>query len=80
MKRYTKALKVALLGAAGAMLAAGCGDSRVASKANLAWALNHDYSVNQDCLFAKPMPFPFEVRVQALVHPEDIRTSSEVHT
>jgi len=63
MKRYTKALKLAMLGAAGAVLAAGCGDSRVASKANLAWALNHDYSVNQDCLFAKPMPFPYEVSV-----------------
>ena len=26
------------------------------------------------------IPFPFEVGVQALVHPEDIRTSSEVLT
>jgi hypothetical protein len=63
MKGYTKALKVAMLAAAGTMLAAGCADSRVASKQNLAYALNHDYSANQDCLFAKPMPFPYEVAV-----------------
>ena len=63
MKRYMKALKVAMLGAATVALAAGCGDSRVASKANLAYALNHDYSANQDCLFAKAMPFPYEVAV-----------------
>jgi hypothetical protein len=52
-----------MLAAAGAVLAAGCGDTRVASKANLEVALNHDYQVNQDCLFAKPMPFPFQVSV-----------------
>ena len=63
MKRYTKSIQVAMLAAAGAVLAAGCADSRVASKENLAVALNHDYSVNQDCLFAKPMPFPYEVAV-----------------
>jgi hypothetical protein len=63
MKGYTKALKVAMLAAASAMLAAGCADSRVASKANLAVALNHDYSANEDCLFAKPMPFPYRVAV-----------------
>ena len=44
MKGYTKALRVAMLTAASAVLAAGCADSRVASKANLADALNHDYS------------------------------------
>ena len=63
MKGYTKAMKMAMLAAASAMLAAGCADSRVASKQNLAYALNHDYSANQDCLFAKPMPFPYEVAV-----------------
>ena len=61
MKRYMKSIQVMMLAAAGAVMASGCGDSRVASKANLAYALNHDYSVNQDCLFAKPMPFPYEV-------------------
>jgi hypothetical protein len=61
MKRYTKSIQVMMLAAAGAVLAAGCGDTRVANKENLAYALNHDYSVNQDCLFAKPMPFPYEV-------------------
>ena len=63
MKGYTKALKVAMLAAAGTMLAAGCADSRVASKENLASALNHDYSASEDCLFAKPMPFPYQVAV-----------------
>jgi hypothetical protein len=61
MNRFSKSIQVAMLAAAGAVLAAGCGDSRVASKANLAYALNHDYQANQDCLFAKPMPFPYEV-------------------
>ena len=44
MKRYTKSIQVAMLAAAGAVLAAGCADSQVASKENLADALNHDYS------------------------------------
>jgi hypothetical protein len=61
MNRFSKSIQVAMLAAAGAVLAAGCGDSRVASKANLAYALNHDYQANHDCLFAKPMPFPYEV-------------------
>jgi hypothetical protein len=61
MKRFAKSIQVAMLAAAGAVLAAGCGDTRVANKENLAYALNHDYSVNEDCLFAKPMPFPYEV-------------------
>jgi hypothetical protein len=52
-----------MLAAAGAVVAAGCGDVRVANKENLTYALNHDYQANHDCLFAKPMPFPFEVAV-----------------
>jgi hypothetical protein len=56
-------MQVAMLAAAGAVLAAGCGDTRVASKENLTYALNHDYQANEDCLFAKPMPFPYEVAV-----------------
>jgi hypothetical protein len=63
MKRYIKSMQVVMLAAASAMVVAGCADSRVASKANLADALNHDYSVNEDCLFTKPMPFPFQVAV-----------------
>jgi hypothetical protein len=63
MKRYNKAINVAMLVAAGAMLAAGCANSRVATKENLASALNHDYSANEDCLFTKPLPFPYEVAV-----------------
>jgi hypothetical protein len=61
MKRFTKTIQVAMLAAAGTVMAAGCADSRVASKENLADALNHDYSASQDCLFARPMPFPYEV-------------------
>ena len=63
MKRYKQSIRVAMLAAAGTVLAAGCGDSRVASKQNLAQALNHDYSASEDCLFAKPMPFPYEVAI-----------------
>jgi hypothetical protein len=63
MKGYTKVVKMAMLAAASAVLAAGCADSRVASKANLADALNHDYSASQDCLFSRPMPFPYQVSV-----------------
>ena len=61
MKAFTKSIQVAMLAAAGAVLAAGCADSRVASKQSLAEALNHDYSASEDCLFARPMPFPYEV-------------------
>lgn len=61
MKRFNKALKVAMVAATGTVLAAGCGSARTANKENLAWALNNDYSANQDCLFTKPMPFPYEV-------------------
>jgi hypothetical protein len=61
MKRFTKTIQVAMLAAACTVMAAGCADSRVASKENLADALNHDYSASQDCLFARPMPFPYEV-------------------
>jgi hypothetical protein len=63
MKRYTKSIQVAMLAAACAVVSAGCGDTRVANKENLAYALNHDYQASQDCLFAKPMPFPYEVSV-----------------
>jgi hypothetical protein len=61
MKGLAKGIQVAMLAAAGAVLATGCGDTRAASKENLAYALNHDYSANEDCLFAKAMPFPYEV-------------------
>jgi hypothetical protein len=61
MKGYTKAVKMAVLAAASAVMAAGCANSNVASKQNLADALNHDYLASHDCLFAKPMPFPYEV-------------------
>ncbi len=61
MKYLHKALNVAMLVAAGTVLAAGCGSARSANKANFAWVLNNDYSSNQDCLFTKPMPFPYEV-------------------
>ena len=61
MKRFNKTIQVAALAAASAVMAAGCADSRVASKENLTEALNHDYSASQDCLFSRPLPFPYEV-------------------
>jgi hypothetical protein len=63
MKGFTKVAKVAILAAASAVMAAGCADSNVASKQNLTDALNHDYLASHDCLFSKPMPFPYEVAV-----------------
>ncbi len=63
MKGYTKVMKMAMLAAASAVLAAGCADSRVATKENLADALNHDYSASQIVFFTKPMPFPYQVSV-----------------
>jgi hypothetical protein len=63
MKRYTTILRLAMLTGAVSMLAAGCGDQSVASKKNLEKALNRDYTLNADCLFAKPLPFPYEVAV-----------------
>jgi len=63
MTGYSKAVKMAVLVAASAVMAAGCADSNVASKQNLTDALNHDYLASHDCLFSKPMPFPYEVAV-----------------
>lgn len=45
------------------VLAAGCGDQSTASKSSLVKALNHDYKMNADCLFARPLPFPYEIPV-----------------
>lgn len=61
MKRRMALQLVALAGAVGML--AGCGDQRVANKGNLEHALNRDYSVNADCLFDKPLPFPYELSV-----------------
>jgi hypothetical protein len=63
MNSCIRSIRFVLLAATGVMMVAGCADSRVPNKASLTDALNHDYSVNQDCLFAKPMPFPYEVAV-----------------
>jgi hypothetical protein len=63
MKGYSKVVKMAMLAAASAVMAAGCADSNAPSKQNLAEALNHDYLASHDCLFAKPMPFPYQVAV-----------------
>jgi hypothetical protein len=61
MKRRKAFQWVALAGAVGML--AGCGDERVANTRNLEHALNRDYSVNADCLFDKPLPFPYEISV-----------------
>ena len=44
------------------LLGSGCGDKREMSKQNFAQALNEDYSANADCLFTKPLPYPFEMQ------------------
>lgn len=45
------------------MLMAGCGNRRIANKKNLEHALNRDYAASADCLFAKPLPFPYQLPV-----------------
>ena len=44
------------------LLGSGCGDKREMSKQNFAHVLNEDYSANADCLFTKPLPYPFEMQ------------------
>ncbi len=44
------------------LLGSGCGDKREMSKQNFANVLNEDYSANADCLFTKPLPYPFEMQ------------------
>lgn len=44
------------------MLGTGCGDKREMSKSNFAHVLNEDYSSNADCLFSRPLPYPFEMQ------------------
>jgi hypothetical protein len=44
------------------LLGTGCGDKREMSKSNFAHVLNEDYSANADCLFSKPLPYPFEMQ------------------
>jgi hypothetical protein len=44
------------------LLGSGCGDKREMSKQNFAHVLNEDYSANADCLFTKPIPYPFEMQ------------------
>ncbi len=62
MKRYTKSIQVMMLAAAGAVLAAGCGDTRSSEQRKSCPTRSTTITpVNQDCLFAKPMPFPYEV-------------------
>jgi hypothetical protein len=43
------------------MLVSGCGDQSIPTKRNLEKALNRDYSLSADCLFARALPFPYEV-------------------
>lgn len=63
MKRRTMCLRLVLLAGGAILLAVGCGDQRVATKENLEHALNRNYSASEDCLFSKPLPFPYEVSV-----------------
>jgi hypothetical protein len=43
------------------LLAAGCGDKRAISKENFAEVLKEDYAANADCLFSKPLQYPYEI-------------------
>ncbi len=63
MTRQLKNL-AGLAAVAGALvlLGSGCGDKREMSKQNFAHVLNEDYSANADCLFTKPIPYPFEMQ------------------
>lgn len=45
------------------MLVAGCGNRRVANRKNLEHALNRDYAASADCLFTKPLAFPYQLPV-----------------
>jgi hypothetical protein len=49
-----------LMGGA-AILVAGCGDKRAISKENFAEVLKQDYAANEDCLFSKPVQYPYEI-------------------
>jgi hypothetical protein len=44
------------------LLGSGCGDKREMSKSNFAHVLNEDYAANADCLFTRPLPYPFEMQ------------------
>lgn len=63
MKKRTKAFRWTLAAGALSMLVAGCSDQGNPSKRALERALNRDYSLSADCIFAKPLPFPYEIPV-----------------
>ncbi|HEX3940381.1 MAG TPA: hypothetical protein VHX11_02765 [Acidobacteriaceae bacterium] len=63
MRRPSTALGLALLTGAVTVMAAGCGDQTAANKRSIENALNHDYKINADCLFDRPMPFPYDIAV-----------------
>jgi hypothetical protein len=63
MTRQLKNLAgLAAMAGALVLLGSGCGDKREMSKQNFAHVLNEDYSANADCLFTKPLPYPFEMQ------------------
>jgi hypothetical protein len=53
---------LAVVAGALVLLGSGCGDKREMSKQNFANVLNEGYSANADCLFTKPLPYPFEMQ------------------
>jgi hypothetical protein len=61
-RQLTSLAGLAAIAGALVLLGSGCGDKREMSKENFAHVLNEDYSANADCLFTKPLPYPFEMQ------------------
>ncbi len=57
----TMRLRAMVLMGGAAILVSGCGDKRAISKENFAEVLQQDYAANQDCLFSKPVQYPYEI-------------------
>lgn len=58
--RMMRLQALVLMGGA-AILVSGCGDKREISKENFAQVLQQDYTANEDCLFSKPVQYPYEI-------------------
>jgi hypothetical protein len=61
-RQLTNLAGLAAIAGALVLLGSGCGDRREMSKENFAHVLNEDYSANADCLFSKPLSYPFEMQ------------------
>ncbi len=61
-RQLTNLAGLAAIAGALTLLGSGCGDRTEMSKENFAHVLNEDYSANADCLFTKPLHYPFEMQ------------------